>query len=358
MTTSTTLNPPSPAPTVSPKKPWAASRVDRLKTLGVFLFSVAFSYGVVAATPLKGKLAYVFVFFITYLVIDFATNYLKGGRPAAVDSLFRGFVTAMVSVAILPIVSILATVVVRGYKGLRWNLFTTDMHSNSFQDPVGSGGLLHAIIGTFLLVIVAVIISVPLAILTAIYITEIKGRFTRPIQFLVQAMSGVPSIVAGLFILAGIVYPLTKTQNSFEGSLALAILMIPTVARTAQEVLLLIPQDLREAGVALGGTQWRTVMMIVVPAARSGLITAMILGIARVAGETAPILLLTGGGDTTNLNIFHGPMGSLPNYIWQGFGVGSDAGVTRAWAGILVLLAIVLILFILARAIGSKKVGR
>lgn len=343
---------------VKPKKPWVAPTSDRLKTLGVFLLSLAISYGVVAATPLKGKLAYVFIFFLAYTVIDYSMSFAKSGSAAATDSLFRGFVTAMVCLAIIPIVSILTTVWVRGYHGLRWNLFTTDMHSNTFLDPLGRGGLIHAIIGTFLLVLIAVVISVPLAILTAVYITEIKGSFTRPIQFLVQAMSGVPSIVAGLFILAAIIYPISKELNGVEGSLALAILMIPTVARTAQEVLLLIPQDLREAGVALGGTQWRTVAMIVIPAARSGLVTAMILGVARVAGETAPILLLTGGGNTTNWNIFHGPMGSLPNYIWQGFGSGSPAGISRAWSGILVLLGIVLVLFGLARSLGSKKVGK
>jgi phosphate transport system permease protein len=229
------------------------------------------------------------------------------------------------------------------------------MHSNAPTDAIGQGGLLHAIIGTFLLVGVALIISIPIGILTAIYMTEIKGRFMRPIKFLVQAMSGVPSIVAGLFILAAIVYPLTKSYNSFEGSLALAILMIPTVARTSEEVLLLVPQDLRESGVALGGTQWRTVAQIVLPAARSGLITAVILGVARVAGETAPIILLTGGGDTKNWNIFSHPMGSLPFYIWKGFGAGSPDSITRAWAGIMVLLALVLTLFVAARLLSNRK---
>lgn len=354
---SNTLTPAAPTP-VKPTKPWEASISDRIKTAAIFLGSALFTVGLVAVTPLKGKLAYTIVFFIAFVAIDYIYNVVKGGRAAGADSLFRGFVTAAVCLAITPIVSILLTVWVRGHKGLHWTLFTKDMHSNAFQDPTNQGGLLHAIIGTFLLVLFAMIISVPIGVLTAIYITEIKGRFTRPIQFLVQAMSGVPSIVAGLFILASIVYPLTKTLNGFEGSLALAILMIPTVARTSQEVLLLIPQDLREAGVALGGTQWRTVIMIVLPAARSGLITAMILGVARVAGETAPILLLAGGNNSVNWNMFHGPMGSLPNYIWQSFGTGTTDSVTRAWAGLLVLLAIVLILFGLARTLGNRKVGK
>jgi phosphate transport system permease protein len=345
-------------PTPKPRKPWAPTPVDRSKTGAIVASALLVSYLLVAVTPLKGKLAYAAAFFFAYLVIDFVVSLIKAGRPAAMDSLFRGLVTTAIVIAVTPIVSILFTVWIRGHKGLHWTLFTKDMHNNAFTDPVSQGGLLHAIIGTFLLVVVAMLISVPIGILTALYLTEIRGRFTRPIEFLVQAMSGVPSIVAGLFIYAAILVPLTKAVNGFEGSLALAILMIPTVARTSQEVLKLIPSDLREAGVALGGTQWRSVALVVVPAARSGLITAMILGVARVAGETAPILLLTGGSGTKNYNVFNGSMGSLPNYIWQAFGAGTPESISRAWAGILVLLVIVVILFTAARVLGNRKVGK
>jgi phosphate transport system permease protein len=344
--------------TPQPRKPWAATPIDRAQTFAILAVAALISFGVVAATPLKGKLAYAFVFFCAYLVIDYVVSLRKGGRTAAVDTLFRGLVTTAIVIAITPIISILLSVWIRGHRGLHWTLFTKDMHSNAFTDPVIQGGILHAIIGTFLLVIVAMIISVPIGILTALYLTEIRGRFTRPIDFLVQAMSGVPSIVAGLFIYAAILVPLTKTVNGIQGSLALAILMIPTVARTSQEVLKLIPSDLREAGVALGGTQWRSVALVVVPAARSGLVTAMILGVARVAGETAPILLLTGGSGTKNYNMFSGSMGTLPNYIWQGFSAGTPESITRAWAGILVLLVIVVILFTTARILGNRKVGK
>jgi len=344
--------------TPKPRKPWAATPVDRAKTAGIVLAALGVAFVIVGITPMSGKLAYAAIFCLAYLVIDFIVSFVKAGRPAAVDSLFRGLVTTAIVIAVMPIVSILVTVWVRGHKGLHWTLFTKDMHSNSFTDPIGQGGLLHAIIGTFLLVFFAMIISVPIGILTALYLTEIRGKFTRPIEFLVQAMSGVPSIVAGLFIYAAILIPFTKTVNGFQGSLALAILMIPTVARTSQEVLKLIPSDLREAGVALGGTQWRSVALVVVPAARSGLITAMILGVARVAGETAPILLLTGGSGTKNYNIFNGSLGSLPNYVWQAFAAGTPESIARAWAGILVLLVIVVILFTAARVLGNRKVGK
>jgi phosphate transport system permease protein len=323
--------------TPKPQKPWAATPLDRSKGVGVLAVAALVALGVLASTPLKGKLAYVLVFFVAYLIVDSIVSFRRAGRAAAADTLFRGLVTSAIVLAVTPIVSILASVWTRGHKGLHWTLFTKDMHSNAYTDPVIQGGLLHAIIGTFLLVIVAMVISVPIGILTALYLTEVRGRLTRPIEFLVQAMSGVPSIVAGLFY---------------------ASILVPTVARTSQEVLKLIPEDLREAGVALGGTQWRSVALVVVPAARSGLITAMILGVARVAGETAPILLLTGGSGTKNYNVFSGSLGSLPNYIWQSFGAGTPESITRAWAGILVLLVIVVILFTAARVLGNRKVGK
>jgi phosphate transport system permease protein len=237
-------------------------------------------------------------------------------------------------------------------------MFLKDMSVNGPNDPLGQGGLLHALLGSFIMVGIGLLISLPIGILTAIYLTEIKGIYSRPIRFLVQAMSGVPSIVAGLFILSAIIFPITKSSSGFMGSLALAILMIPTIARTSEEVLLLIPDDLREAGVALGGTQWRTVSLIVVPAAKSGLVTAIILGIARVAGETAPLILVSGGGDAVNANPFESPMGSLPFYIWKGFIFGTTESIARSWAGIFVLLVIIFFLFIAARMLsgsGSKK---
>jgi phosphate transport system permease protein len=309
----------------------------------------------VAATPLKGKLAYLAVFFLVFIAFDFLYHLRLYGVQSGKDAIDRGFVASGIFLATLPMLSILVTVFNRGRGGLHWGLFTHDMSINSVNDPIAQGGLLHALTGTVTLVSIALLISLPIGILTALYLTEIRGRFAGPIKFLVQAMSGVPSIVAGLFILAAIVYPVTKSYSGFMGSLALTILMIPTIARTAEEVLLLIPNELREAGVALGGTQWRTVAMVVVPAARSGLVTAVILGIARVAGETAPIVLLTGGGDRVNPNPFTGPMGSLPFYIWKSFSVGTPESITRAWAGIFVLLVIVLVLFVCARLLTERR---
>ena len=344
--------------TAVPTKPWKASKRERGLDVVIFLVSIMSSYGVVALTPLKGKLAYFVIFFIAYAALTSVFKATQRGSAAAKDALVNSLVAIGAIVTVIPVASIMATLLAKGLPGISFGLFTHDMALATPTDPLSNGGLLHAITGTLILVTVAMIISVPIGILTALYLTEIKGRFTGPIRFLVQAMSGVPSIVAGLFILSAILYPITKAYSGLMGSLSLTILMIPTIARTSQEVLNLIPNELREAGTALGGTQWRTVAMIVLPAAKSGLVTAIILGVARIAGETAPILLLTGGGDRVNPNAFNGPMGSLPYYIWKSFNAGSPEAITRAWAGLLVLVGLVLILFTLARFLGSRKAAK
>lgn len=344
--------------TVKPRKPWVASRKDRIRDGLIFVGAIAATYLLVAVTPLNGKLAYFSLFFAILTFANSLSGFIRYGLASAKDAAIKTLVGFGAVVTVIPIASILGTVISKGYKGIKPNLFTADMSMATPTDPLTNGGILHAITGTLTLVALALVMSVPLGILTALYLTEIRGKFTRPIRFLVQAMSGVPSIVAGLFILSAVLYPITKGYSGFMGALALTILMIPTVARTSEEVLNLIPNDLREAGTALGGTQWRTVAMIVLPAAKSGLITAMILGVARIAGETAPLLLLTGGGDKVNPNPFSGPMGSLPYYIWKSFNAGSPEAITRAWAGLLVLVLLVLFLFTSARFLSTRKVSR
>jgi phosphate transport system permease protein len=307
---------------------------------------------------MKGKLAYAFIFFIAYAVITSTHSFIIRGPQAAKDSFVSTLVALGAVATVIPIASILFTVVKNGAPGLHPGILSNDMSMAAATDPIASGGVLHAITGTLTMVVLALLMSVPIGILTALYLTEVRGKFAGPVRFLVQAMSGVPSIVAGLFVLSAVIYPITKGYSALMGAMALTILMIPTIARTSEEVLLLIPNDLREAGTALGGTQWRTVAMIVVPAARSGLMTAVILGIARIAGETAPLLLLTGGGDKLNPNPFSGSVGSLPYYIWKGFNSGSSDALTRAWAGLLVLMILVLILFIAARALSNRKMSK
>jgi phosphate transport system permease protein len=262
------------------------------------------------------------------------------------------------AVVFMPVASILFTTIQKGVAGLHLSLFTQTMFTASYSDPISKGGLLHALVGTIYLIVISIIISVPMGILTALYLTEIKGPGAAFIQFIVQAMSGIPSVVAGLFIFAALIVSTPIKASGIAGAFALSILMIPTVTRTAQEVLLLVPNDLREAGQALGATQWRTVATIVVPAARNGLITATILGVARIAGETAPLLFTVGGSDNLNWNPFKDYQGALPFYVWKGLLLGTPESIQRAWTGILVLLTLVLILFVLARVFGGKRMKK
>jgi phosphate transport system permease protein len=256
---------------------------------------------------------------------------------------------------ILPLVSILYEVVRLGAGGFSLRIFTEDMSVTASDSDLSRGGLLHAVIGTAYIVVFATLLSTPIGILTALYIVEVKGRFSGLVRFFVQAMSGVPSIVAGLFIFAVWMIQLGNAYSGIAGAFALTILMIPTVARTSEEVLKLIPQDLREAGLALGATQWRTVATVVIPAARSGLVTAIILGIARVVGETAPLLLTMGGADAINLNPTEGNMAAIPYYVWKNLLIGSPNAISRAWLGLFVLMVLVLIFFALARYFSTGK---
>jgi phosphate transport system permease protein len=256
---------------------------------------------------------------------------------------------------IIPLTSILYEVVRLGTAGFSLRIFTEDMSVTASETDLSEGGLLHAVIGTAYVVFFATVLSTPIGVLTALYIVEVKGRFSGLVRFFVQAMSGVPSIVAGLFIFAFWMIQMGNAYSGIAGAFALTVLMIPTVARTSEEVLKLIPQDLREAGLALGATQWRTVATVVIPAAKSGLVTAIILGIARVVGETAPLLVTIGGADAVNLNPLDGNMSAFPMYVWKNLLIGSPNAISRAWLGLFVLMVLVLIFFAMARYFSSAK---
>ena len=309
-----------------------------------------------ALTPASGKTGFFVIAYVAFLLLYVMTCALELGKQNAFDNLWTVLTWSAALLLLAPLTTILLYVIVKGFAGLNLEFFTADLSSTGTLDS--GGGAAAAIIGTLQQVLIAVLISVPLGILTAVYLNEVKGKFRRPVRMFVDAMSGIPSIVAGLFILSSLVYPITKELSGMMGSFALTILMIPTIARTAEEMLRLIPNDLREAGVALGATQWRTVSGVVLPAAKSGLVTAIILGVARIIGETAPLLLVTGGGDALNVNPTSGPMGSLPYYIWKAFLTGgTEEAFARAWGGMLVLLIFIFILFGLARYLSGRRVS-
>ena len=279
------------------------------------------------------------------------------GWLAAKDRLSTVLVLTAGVLTVLPLAFVVSYVVYRGLEAV-WhrNFFVEDMSITGGGDPLTQGGVYHAVIGTLIQVGIALVICVPLAVATAVYLNEVRGRFARPVRFFVNAMSGTPSIVSGLFIYSAIV--LTFGYSGAAAALALCILMLPTIARTTEEVLRLVPGGLREAALALGSPEWRVVTKVVLPTARSGLVTAIILGTARVAGEAAPVLLTAFGSTSTNWNPVEGNQESLPLTVYSLIRQPSDNQQARAWGAALVLMWLVLILFAAARVIGARGPGR
>jgi len=344
---------------VKPSRPWKLTPKQVLPDLFGAIFTVAATFAIVAISPLKGKLGFALTLIFMAIITATAISWIRRDRKAAMNSTTTVLVYIAAAFVIVPLISVIYEIVKLGSVGFSFGIFTDDLAETSSASPLSEGGLLHAVIGTAYIVTFATLLATPIGILTALYIVEVKGRYAGLVRFFVQAMSGVPSIVAGLFIYAVWMIQLGNAYSGIAGSFALTILMIPTVARTSEEVLKLVPQDLREAGLALGATQWRTVAMVIIPAARSGMVTAIILGVARVVGETAPLLLTIGGADAINLNPGEGNMSALPYYVWKNLLIGDENAVSRAWLGVFILMILVLIVFTLARYFstvrGNKK---
>jgi len=288
---------------------------------------------------------------------------LVENRRAAKDRLVSTLVWVAFALAVLPLVSLLATVVENGLHVINAQFLTYSM-----RNVIGEGGgVYHAIIGTLLITVAAAVISVPIGIMTAICLVEYGARHkvARAITFLVDVMTGIPSIVAGLFAYAlfALVFG-PGVRLGIGGAVALSLLMIPIVVRSCEEMLKLVPDELREASYALGVPKWRTIVKVVLPTAMAGIITGVMLAVARVIGETAPLLIIAGSTDSVNTNLFGERMMTLPVFIYYSYtqpGVPAEFGQARAWGAALVLIVIVLALNLLARLLGrvlSPKTAR
>ncbi|SEG79218.1 phosphate ABC transporter membrane protein 2, PhoT family [Thermomonospora echinospora] len=276
-------------------------------------------------------------------------------RRRMADRTVQSLVYAAFVIAIIPLVSVLWMVVTRGMERLDLDFLTFSMNGLSSSDE--GGGANHAIVGTLQQVGLTAVMAVPLGILTGVYLVEYGGnsRLARVITFFVDVMTGIPSIVAGLFILAFWLLALGFEYSGFAGALALAILMMPTVVRATEEMLKLVPNDLREASYALGVPRWRTICFVVLPTALTGIVTGVMLAVARVMGETAPLLLLVFITDAINSNPFEGPQGSLPTFIWYQAGDPNPQAIERAWAAALTLILIIMLLNLGARLLARLR---
>ncbi|MEU6084599.1 phosphate ABC transporter permease PstA [Streptomyces sp. NPDC047108] len=291
----------------------------------------------------------------TYVI----TSAVEGKRQAK-DRVATSLVWVSFVVAIIPLVSLAWGTIARGAKVLDADFLSHSMAGLGSSDE--GGGVYHAMIGTLEQVGIATLIAAPVGLLTAIYLVEYgRGRLAKAVTFFVDVMTGIPSIVAGLFILSTWVLTFDMGFSGLAGALALAILMMPIVVRSAEEMLKLVPNELREASLALGVPKWRTILKVVLPTAIGGITTGVMLAVARITGETAPVLLLVFGNAFINNDPFNGAQSSLPLYVYEQYKLGTDVSFDRAWAAALVLIAFVMILNLVARGIArwkAPKTGR
>jgi phosphate transport system permease protein len=332
-----------------------SGKLTRTAVLGIIVGSVA----VAALSWLPGGdinwARWLLVSVLVYCTAIYLIARRVEGSRAAVDRFMAAVFTSAFAVVAAPLASLVWTVIREGS-----NRFDSDFFSQTMRGVVGEGGgAYHAIIGTLIVTGMATLLSVPFGLFTAIYLAEYgHGRkLAKAIQSMVDVMTGIPSIVAGLFAYA--LFELffgPGTRSGISGAVALTVLMTPVVVRSAEEMLKLVPDELREASYALGVPKWKTIVKVVLPTAIAGIITGVVLAIARVIGETAPLLVTVGLAQDTNFNPFDGRMTTLPVFTYYQYvqpGIPVESGQERAWTAALTLVIIVMILFSVARVLAT-----
>jgi phosphate ABC transporter permease subunit PstA len=339
----------APAPERGPVR--VEPRLPRFAPLGLYLAGIALGAGLSTLTGFSVTSTVIYGVIFGTLAVYVAARAVEGRRKAT-DRLATSLVTTAFAIAMVPLISLVYTVLDKGLARLDSAFFTQSM----FRVVGEGGGAYHAIMGTLIITALATVISVPIGLMTAIYLVEYgTGRLKRFITFFVDVMTGIPSIVAGLFSFA--LFTLifgNDVRMGVMGAVALSVLMIPVVVRSCEEVLKLVPNELREASYALGVPKWRTVVKVVLPTAIAGLGTGITLAVARVVGETAPLLVTVGLITSTNFNPFDGRMATLPVFAYYQLtqpGTDTQAFLDRAWTAALVLIILVMALNVVARLI-------
>ncbi|WP_408898086.1 phosphate ABC transporter permease PstA [Nocardioides sp. R1-1] len=331
-------------PLVQPRLPRQAPAIVGVIALAFGALLLVLGVGVVSAVVL-GVLAFLVVLPVWSLGVE--------GRRGATDRLMTGLIWTAFAIAVVPLVSLIWRVISKGAERVDGVFLSYSFFKTQIDQPVG---VYHAIIGTLLITLGAAVISVPVGVMAAIYLIEYgKGnKLAKAITFLVDVMTGIPSIVAGLFAFALFTLLFGPAYVSgIGGSVALSLLMIPIVVRATEEMLLLVPDDLREAAYALGTPKWKTIVRIVLPTALGGILTGITLAVSRVIGETAPLLLIAGATDRTNMNLFDGAMTTLPVLIYGQNLRGDAPAEAIAWGAAFILIVIVMVLNLVARIIGK-----
>lgn len=310
-------------------------------------------------TPMTGIIGWLIVSFLCFLGIYAVLSSLRADRLAVSERIMTAMFYSAGVLLLSALIFVILFTVVRGFPAItNLNFFVDTMKLAGPLDPLSMGGIAHAIVGTLIQIGIALAITIPLGITTAVFLNEIGGPFARFVRTISDAMTALPSIVAGLFVYAAVVTLITHERSGFAASLAISVMMLPIVIRASDVVLRLVPHNLREASYALGTSRWRTVWSVVLPTSRSGLVTAVILGTARGIGETSPVLLTSGVTAGWNLNPFQGPMISLPLQVFDFVKSPEPNMVARGFGAAATLVLLVLTLFIIARLIGGKGPGQ
>ncbi|MEN3271234.1 phosphate ABC transporter permease PstA [Pseudonocardia sp.] len=338
--------------TAPPVPPLVRAELPAWAPWGVLVASFVVVGGLLAATGGFSVAMLVIASAVVYAVATYLLSRFVEGRRKATDRLVTIVVTLAFLIALTPLVSVVITVVGNGLAR-----FDVEFFDSSMRGVIGAGGGgYHAIVGTLMITALAAVMSIPVGLLTAVYLVEYgKGRLARAITFFVDVMTGIPSIVAGLFAFA--LFALffgPGARLGFAGSVALSVLMIPVVVRATEEMLKIVPNELREAAYALGTPKWRTITKVVIPTSIAGIASGITLAIARVIGETAPLLIVAGLTTGLNFNPFEGRMATLPVFAYTSYaapGVPREPYLDRAWTAALVLIIIVLVLNLVARLI-------
>ncbi len=337
---------------------------ERLVALGCVVNSFLVVWLVAARlTSGMGWLAFGLAWYAAFLGFLYLTTREQDGPVAATDKVAATIIGTATVAMVVPFVWLIGYVVVKGVPALRFGFFTHDQAGVSPTQPATAGGGSHAVVGSLQQVTMALALTLPLGLLTAVFLNETRSRFRRPVRVLVDAMSGLPSIIAGLFVYAILIIPFGTEgglfgNNGLMAALALSITMLPTITRTVDVVLRLVPSGLREAALALGSSRARMVWSVVLPTARTGVTTSVVLGIARAVGETAPLLFTSFGLDLMNANPVSNPQESLPLFVFRNVQKPSTAAIERGFTGALVLLIVVLALFAIARFVGRDRSAR
>jgi phosphate transport system permease protein len=321
---------------------------------GLLAATILASLAAFAVTPLHGRAGFVILVVLLYAVLETGVSYAFEGRRYAADRLLSLLVHMSLLAAIIPLVSVLGYTLVKGVKRLDVPFLTHNLTGIGPLDT--NGGEYHAIIGTLEMVFLATVIAVPLGLLVAVYITEYgRGALLSGVRFVIDVMTGIPSIVAGLFVFAFLVIGLRQGYSGFAAALSLSVLMLPVVVRSSEEMIKLVPDELREASYALGIPKWKTVLRVVLPAASAGITTGIMIALARVTGETAPLLLTAFVTPATNANPFSGKQTAIPTFIFDQAGQGQAITYDRAWAAALTLIVIVIGLYVGARLLTRRS---